>query len=49
MGTIGAAFGITLLSLLWGGDAAPAAFALAFAAGGVLSALSLAAALAMRR
>lgn len=49
MGTIGAAFGITLLSLLYGGDAAPGSFARAFAAGGVLSALSLAAAFGMRR
>jgi MFS family permease len=48
-GTIGAAFGITLLSLLYGGDASPGSFARAFAAGGVLSALSLAAALSMRR
>lgn len=49
LGTIGAAFGITLLSLLYGGDASAASFARAFAAGGALSALSLAAALAMRR
>jgi MFS family permease len=49
LGTIGAAFGITLLSLLYGGDASAASFARAFAAGGVLAALSLAAALAMRR
>lgn len=49
MGTIGAAFGITLLSLLWGGDTSADAFAGAFAAGGVLSALSLGAAFAMRR
>lgn len=49
LGTIGAVFGITLLSLLYGGDASAASFARAFAAGGALSALSLAAALAMRR
>lgn len=48
-GTIGAAFGITLLSLLWGGEGSSDAFASAFAAGGALSALSLAAAFGMRR
>jgi MFS family permease len=48
-GTIGAAFGITLLSLLYGGDASAASLARAFAAGGVLAGLSLAAALVMRR
>jgi DHA2 family methylenomycin A resistance protein-like MFS transporter len=48
-GTIGAAFGITLLSLLYSGDGSTGAFSRAFAAGGALSALSWAAALAMRR
>jgi MFS family permease len=45
-GAVGAAFGITLLTLVYGGGEAAAA---AFATGGVLSALSLAAAWAMRR
>jgi predicted MFS family arabinose efflux permease len=48
-GTLGAAFGITLLSLIYAGDDSAAAFSRAFAAGGALSALSLAAALTMRR
>jgi len=47
--TIGSAFGITVLSLIYGGDDSAGAFARSFAAGGALSALSLAAAVAMRR
>ena len=39
MGQGGAAFGITLLALAYGGRNSPEAFALAFAVGGVLSAL----------
>ena len=48
-GSVGAAFGITLLTLVYGGSASPAAFSLAFGVGGGLALLSLAAALAMRR
>ena len=42
MGQGGAAFGITLLALAYGGRNSPEAFALAFAVGGLLSALSIA-------
>lgn len=42
MGQGGAAFGITLLALAYGGRSTPDAFALAFAVGGLLSALSVA-------
>lgn len=42
MGQGGAAFGITLLALAYGGRGTPEAFALAFAVGGGLSALSVA-------
>lgn len=42
MGQGGAAFGITLLALAYGGRNSPEAFALAFAVGGVLSACSIA-------
>jgi hypothetical protein len=42
MGQGGAAFGITLLALAYGGRGTPEAFALAFAVGGGLSALSIA-------
>jgi EmrB/QacA subfamily drug resistance transporter len=45
----GAAFGITLLTLVYAGQNTPDALALAFLAGAVLSALSLLAALAMER
>ncbi len=48
-GSVGSAFGITLLMLIYGGDATPSAFATAFAAGGLLGLVSLAAALSMRR
>ena len=44
MGQGGAAFGITVLTLAYGGDARPEAFAFAFATGAGLSALSVAAA-----
>ena len=44
---VGAAFGITLLTLVYGGVNEPAAFAAAFATGALLSALSLLAALPM--
>jgi MFS family permease len=46
--SVGAAFGITLLMLIYGGNATPSSFAAAFAAGGLLGLLSLIAALAMR-
>ena len=42
MGQGGAAFGITLLALAYGGRNTPEAFALAFAVGGLLSALAVA-------
>ncbi len=42
MGQGGAAFGITLLALAYGGRGTPDAFALAFAVGGGLSAISIA-------
>lgn len=42
MGQGGAAFGITLLALAYGGRNTPDAFALAFAVGGALSAISVA-------
>jgi DHA2 family methylenomycin A resistance protein-like MFS transporter len=48
-GSVGATFGITLLTLIYGGRPEAGAFAAAFAAGGALAALSLAGALAMRR
>ncbi len=48
-GQVGAALGITLLSLVYGGAGTPEAFARAFLTGAGLSALSLAAALCMRR
>ncbi len=47
MGQGGAAFGITVLMLAYGGDKQPAAFALAFGAGTLLSAVSVATALFM--
>jgi EmrB/QacA subfamily drug resistance transporter len=47
-GQTGAAFGITALTLVYGGLNAPDAFARAFAVGAALSLLSLAAALAMQ-
>lgn len=48
-GQVGAALGITVLSLVYGGGGTPEAFARAFLTGAALSALSLAAAAAMRR
>lgn len=42
MGQGGASFGITLLALAYGGRNTPNAFALAFAVGGILSAVSIA-------
>ncbi|MDH3685387.1 MAG: MFS transporter [Myxococcales bacterium] len=47
-GQVGAAFGITLLAIVYGGRNEPAAFGMAFAAGAVLSAFSLLAAAWMR-
>jgi EmrB/QacA subfamily drug resistance transporter len=49
MGSMGASFGVTFLTLLYGGVNTPRAFTLAFAAGGVLAVGALAASLAMRR
>ncbi len=49
MGSVGASFGVTLLTLLYGGTNAPRAFALAFGAGGVLAIGAVAASLAMQR
>jgi EmrB/QacA subfamily drug resistance transporter len=49
MGSMGAAFGVTLLGLIYGGHDTPPAFASAFAAGGVLATGAVAAALAMTR
>ncbi len=48
-GSVGSAFGITLLMLIYGGEATPTAFAAAFAVGGLLALVSLTAALSMRR
>jgi hypothetical protein len=47
MGQSGSAFGITLLTLAYGGIRAPEAFGYAFAAGVLLSALSVVTALFM--
>lgn len=47
MGQSGAAFGITLLTLTYGGTRTPEAFAIAFGAGTLLSAISVATALFM--
>lgn len=49
MGSMGASFGVTLLTLLYGGVDTPRAFTLAFAAGGMLAIGALAASLAMKR
>ena len=49
MGQGGAAFGITLLMLAYGGEGSPDAFAMAFAAGALLSAISVVTALFMGR
>ena len=48
MGSIGSAFGVTLLTLLYGGVDAPRALATAFGAGGVLAFAAFLAAFAMR-
>jgi hypothetical protein len=47
MGQGGAAFGITILTLAYGGVKSPDAFAMAFGAGAVLSVASIATALFM--
>jgi MFS family permease len=49
MGSVGSAFGVTLLTLLYGGVVSPAAFTTAFGAGGLLAALAWIATLAMKR
>jgi len=49
MGSVGSAFGVTLLTLLYGGVDTPRAFAIAFGAGGALAAIALASSLAMHR
>jgi hypothetical protein len=49
MGSMGASFGVTLLTLLYGGVDTPRAFTLAFGAGAVLALGALAASLAMKR
>jgi MFS family permease len=49
MGSVGASFGVTLLTLIYGGTNAPRAFALAFGAGGVLAICAIAASAAMQR
>ena len=49
MGSVGASFGVTLLTLIYGGANAPRAFALAFGAGGVLAIGAVAASAAMQR
>jgi MFS family permease len=48
-GSVGSSFGVTLLTLLYGGVNTPRSFAFAFGAGGVLAIGALAAALAMKR
>lgn len=49
MGSIGSAFGVTLLTLLYGGVDRPSSFALAFGMGGALAVGALLAALSMVR
>lgn len=49
MGSMGSSFGVTLLTLLYGGVDTPRAFTLAFGAGGLLAVGALAASLAMKR
>jgi len=49
MGSVGAAFGVTFLTLLYGGNDSPQAFTLAFAAGGILAIGAWASAFAMKR
>jgi hypothetical protein len=48
-GSVGSAFGVTLLTLLYGGINTPRSFAIAFGAGGLLAVGALAASLAMKR
>lgn len=49
MGSMGSSFGVTLLTLLYGGVDTPRAFTLAFGAGGLLAIGAFAASLAMKR
>lgn len=49
MGSVGSSFGVTLLTLIYGGINTPRSFALAFGAGGVLAVGAVAASLAMQR
>ena len=49
MGSVGSSFGVTLLTLIYGGIDTPRSFALAFGAGGILAIGAVAAALAMKR
>jgi EmrB/QacA subfamily drug resistance transporter len=49
MGSVGASFGVTLLTLIYGGTNTPRSFALAFGAGGVLAVGAVAVSLAMQR
>jgi MFS family permease len=49
MGSVGSAFGVTLLTLLYGGNATADGFQTTFRAGGALAVAALAASLAMRR
>ena len=49
MGSVGSSFGVTLLTLIYGGVNAPRAFALAFGAGAVLAIGAIAASAAMQR
>jgi DHA2 family methylenomycin A resistance protein-like MFS transporter len=48
-GSVGSSFGVTLLTLLYGGVNTPRSFAIAFGTGGVLATGALAASLAMKR
>ena len=49
MGSVGSSFGVTLLTLIYGGINTPRSFALAFGAGGVLAVGAVAASLVMQR
>ena len=49
MGSVGSSFGVTLLTLIYGGTNTPRSFALAFGAGGVLAVGAVAASLVMQR
>ncbi|MCX5738906.1 MAG: MFS transporter [Proteobacteria bacterium] len=49
MGSVGSSFGVTLLTLIYGGTNTPRSFAFAFGAGGVLALGAVAASLAMQR